>query len=269
METVTEPTLLLYINSASVVLGKHQNPFKQVNVPHCLKNGISICRRYSGGGTVYHDSGNLNYAFIDVRSPESFGIDYDCYTLPIRDFLRSYGLNAQVSARHDLLIDAFKISGTAQHLHQKRKVVLHHGTLLINTKLDQLGDALKPKDLGIEDSSIDSVRSQVINLNEYISSWTPTTVMNLLSEYFSTSGNPLTVDPSQMDEVSTLIDHRYQTEAWNFGYSPKFILPIGNELITVSNGLIDETGWPISPTPLSQLAFSNPKAQAIYDVLYG
>lgn len=268
VESVSRPTLLLYVNSESVVIGKHQNPFKQVNVPYCLKNNILICRRYSGGGTVYHDHGNLNYAFIDVRSPERFGIDYDLYTIPIRDFLRSFQLNAEVSERHDILVDGFKVSGTAQHLHQKRKVVLHHGTLLIRSKLDQLGDALKPGNLKIEDSSIDSVRSRVINLNKYMPEWTPESVIHSLTQYMDTSDEVQSIDPTQVEPVSSLMQQRYGTEDWNFGYSPAFKFHIGNESYSVRKGQFEKEGWPIAPAALANIAEDNPTARAVFKALY-
>ena len=55
---------MIYQNSPSVIIGKNQNAFAEINYRYLKENNIPVIRRLSGGGTVYHDQGNLNFTFI-------------------------------------------------------------------------------------------------------------------------------------------------------------------------------------------------------------
>ena len=104
---------LLWQNEPTVVIGKNQNVFAEVNISYVKEKGIKIARRITGGGAVYHDLGNLNYSFISKKSEE--GIDFKRFATPIIEALEEMGLTPVLSGRNDILISGQKISGNAQN----------------------------------------------------------------------------------------------------------------------------------------------------------
>jgi len=108
------PTLLIYQNDKTVVIGKHQNPWKECNLPEMRKNSVKLARRLSGGGAVYHDLGNTCFSFMDPLSTVPQNIDFkDINTKVIEEALQSLGLPAKTSPRHDVRIYEKKVSGSA------------------------------------------------------------------------------------------------------------------------------------------------------------
>lgn len=99
--------LMLWINKPSVVIGRHQNPFSETNVSALARNGIELARRNSGGGAVYHDLGNLNCTFFMPRA--RYDRKYNL-TLLTRALYREYGINAELSARDDIVLLGKKVS---------------------------------------------------------------------------------------------------------------------------------------------------------------
>ena len=93
--------LMMWINNPCVVVGRHQNPFAETNVSQLLKNGVELARRNSGGGTVYHDLGNLNCSFFmpRVRYDRKYNLN-----LIVRALYREYGISAEISDRDDITI---------------------------------------------------------------------------------------------------------------------------------------------------------------------
>ena len=159
-----EEYFLLWQNEPTVVIGKNQNVFAEVNVPYTKKNGIHIARRITGGGAVYHDLGNLNFSYITDKNEE--GIDFEKYTLPIIEALKEMGLNPVLSGRNDILISEKKISGNAQTVFGNR--VLHHGTLLYNSNAEILSSALNVDKEKLKAKAISSVRSRVANIKDFL-----------------------------------------------------------------------------------------------------
>ena len=130
--------LMLWVNSPCVVIGRHQNPWTEANLCHLSANDIHLARRNSGGGTVYHDTGNLNCTFFTSREKynRKRNLDLICEAL-----IKNWNLNVEVSPREDIVLDQkFKISGTASKLGNKN--AYHHCTLLINVDSSKLVEAL-------------------------------------------------------------------------------------------------------------------------------
>ena len=158
-ETADE-ILLFYINSPSVVVGRNQSIEAEADTEYCLWHGIAIVRRISGGGAVYHDEGNINYAFIGNKG-EKLLLDNDLLR-PIIDALADFGVRATEGKRRELLVDGLKISGTASYATKGRQ--LFHGTILHNTGLSAMRHALRG-DASKRGKRIASVPSAVMNLN--------------------------------------------------------------------------------------------------------
>ncbi len=153
-----ERALLLYVNNPAIVIGRHQNPWVECNPEYLERTGIALVRRQSGGGTVYHDPGNLNFSILCAREE----YDQDANFAVVIEALAALGVEAQRSGRNDLVCGSYKISGSAfKHLRERS---FHHGTVLVGADLNTLSTALMPPALEISSRGIASVRSRVANL---------------------------------------------------------------------------------------------------------
>lgn len=155
--------LLFYINRPSVIVGRNQKIEAEVNTAYCRQHGIEVIKRLSGGGTVYHDYGNINYSFI-VDKAGTAVLDRDFGT-PLTAALAALGIPVTVGDRKELLTsNGYKISGTAAHI--TRDSELFHGTLLFRTDLTVLERTLQG-DRSLRGRSVASVSSPVINLSDF------------------------------------------------------------------------------------------------------
>ena len=160
-----EDVFFLYRNIPSIVIGKHQNTLAEINLPFVQEKEILVARRISGGGTVYHDLGNLNFAFF-TTGKEGDLVNYRRATQPIVNALREMDLEVTLGKRNELLLKKLKISGTASHVWKKR--VLHHGTLLFSSEMGILSAALKSAQGRFTDRAVRSVRSRVTNIRDHL-----------------------------------------------------------------------------------------------------
>lgn len=171
LKQTEDDVFMLWQNRPTVVIGRNQNLYEEVDLPYTEANGIAVVRRITGGGAVYHDSGNVNFSFITSREKAAV-LDFDYFTKPVRDALGQLGLDVLLSGRNDLLIqDAdgilLKCSGNAQTATDRR--ILSHGTLLFDSDLEVMKEALKPDPEKLTKRSIQSVRSRVTNLRPLLS----------------------------------------------------------------------------------------------------
>ncbi|XP_069686994.1 lipoyl amidotransferase LIPT1, mitochondrial isoform X2 [Periplaneta americana] len=154
--------LLLWRNSPTVVIGRHQNPWLEANTALLSEHGIEIARRNSGGGTVYHDKGNLNLTFFTPREAYNRKNNLELIS---RALFREWGLKTEISPREDIVVNGnYKISGTASKL--GRPNAYHHCTLLVDVNKVNLSQALHKHDKGIKTNATKSVSSPVMNLCE-------------------------------------------------------------------------------------------------------
>lgn len=157
---------LLWQNEPTVVIGKNQNLYAEVELEKTESQGIHVVRRITGGGAVYHDLGNVNYSYITSRDKANV-LDFAFFSQPIVDALAEMGIKAGLSGRNDLLTeDGLKFSGNAQTATQTR--ILHHGTLLFDSDLQVLSSVLKPDPEKLKKRAIASVRSRVTNLRQLL-----------------------------------------------------------------------------------------------------
>jgi lipoate-protein ligase A len=232
-----EDVFLLYRNSPSIVVGKHQNTLAEINLPFVQEREIMVARRISGGGTVYHDQGNLNFAFFS-SGKEGELVDYKRATLPIIEAMRKMGLDVRLGKRNELLLDGLKISGTASHVFKKR--VLHHGTLLFSSEMGILSAALNTMHERFTDRAVKSVRSRVTNISDYL---TKPMDMEMFQDrilkhilQLNESNETYQFNETDLKEITSRRDSKFSTWEWNFGYSPKYQF---NKSITFDAGRID------------------------------
>ena len=218
-----EDFFLLYRNRPSIVVGKHQNTLAEINFDFVQEKGIVVARRISGGGTVFHDMGNLNFAFI-TNGKEGEMVDYRRHTQPVIDAMKSMGLDVSLGKRNELLLGSYKISGTASHVFKRRS--LHHGTLLFSSRIEDLSDALKVQAERFNDRAVKSVRSKVTNIQDHlVEKMELEDFQNrLLGFIFNSLDNASSYqyNDQDMNEIQRLSDSKFSTWEWNFGYSPKY-----------------------------------------------
>lgn len=151
----------LWINSPSVFMGRYQHPEAELDVEYLRSRGIALLRRTSGGGTVYHDEGNLNFSVIK-NGEASKGFDLAACPLPIQTALAKKGVEVTRSPRGDLRLNGFKVGGSAEAMTRGR--LLYHICLLFDTDLDELERILTVAPDITARSRVASVRSKVTNL---------------------------------------------------------------------------------------------------------
>ncbi len=191
-DLLTEPDgefLLLYINRPCVVTGCNQQPEAEANLEWCARENIPVVRRISGGGAVWHDEGNVNWAFITPADSE--GLDRK----PLVDVIavmRRLGIEAVEGSRGDILAggpDGPKISGTASCVKKGRR--LFHGTLLFDADLERMSRALAG-DPGKRGRKVASTPSRTANVKPLVGDFdTSLEFMTALADEFDRYYNPI------------------------------------------------------------------------------
>ena len=181
----------------TVIIGRNQDLEAEVNLDYCLGHGVRVVRRKSGGGCVYSDKGNIMVSFVSRRGEVS--AVFDRYLSALTACLCSLGLNAEKSGRNDILVDGRKVSGNAFHQLPDRSIV--HGTLLYDTDLDALEEAIRPPVEKLERHGVASVRQRVRNLKEYVSPVTIEALERHLVEYFCDGEVALTAEDVEKIEA--------------------------------------------------------------------
>ena len=217
-----DEVFMLWINEPSVVIGKHQNLIEELNMKYCFENNIKIARRLSGGGTVVHDFGNLNYTYITNTTGDT-ALDFKEFLKPMYNALLNLNIDAHISPRNDFRVLEKKICGHSQFMRKKR--VLHHGCILFDSNLDNLRNALNVKNKKIISKSAKSVKSSVANLKEIskldyeISDF----LEKLKNESLKTQENFEIYELTKEDilNIDKIKSEKYVTKDWIYGQSPK------------------------------------------------
>ncbi|XP_012259934.2 lipoyltransferase 1, mitochondrial isoform X2 [Athalia rosae] len=269
--------LLLWRNEPCVVIGRHQNPWLESNTAAIKGNGIALARRNSGGGTVYHDLGNLNLSFFTPkeRYNRRYNLDIIC-----RALYRQWGVKACVNEREDIVVDGeFKVSGTAAKL--GRPNAYHHCTLLVNVNKPDLNVALQKIENGMKTNATESVRSAVKNLTDINLHIHPENLLSAVGwEYLRTraitleDGGPNLIQQQRGFQLInptedwfpgiTELRNEFSSWEWTYGRSPDFTVTRQLELdsihgevheltltLDVINGMIKEIKMSLPSTMMA------------------
>lgn len=224
-----EPILLFYINEPSIIIGRNQNTIAEINQHYVDEHNIHVVRRFSGGGAVYHDEGNLNFSFIMPDDGQSFR-DFEKLTKPIVQALQDLGVKgAQLKGRNDLVINDQKFSGNAMYATNGR--MFAHGTIMFDSDINEVVNALKVRKDKIESKGIKSIRSRVTNIKPFL----PEDQQEMTTEEFSQEillkvfgvedlSDIQTYELTETDweKVREISKQYYANWDWNYGKSPEF-----------------------------------------------
>lgn len=210
--TADDDIFMLWQNEPTVVIGKNQNAYAEVELAYAKEKGIHVCRRITGGGAVYHDLGNVNYTFITSKE-KAEALDYEYFTKPIIGALASLGLHAELSGRNDLLCEGKKFSGNAQHTSNGK--ILHHGTLLFDTDAETMSAVLKTDKEKLEYNAVRSHKSRVTNLKSLLED--PFTVEEFINAIENAvAKEAVLAEPPAASEIEELYK-RNTSDEWIYG----------------------------------------------------
>lgn len=216
-----EDLFFLWRNMPVVVCGKYQNLFAEVHVPTALEEKVALLRRISGGGTVYHDLGNINYSLITSCEPAT--VDYTQFLNPMIAALSRLGAPAEIVAGNGIGVDGKKISGSAQRMVKRR--VLHHGTLLFDTDLSRLRTLADGAAHGDVSKATASNPWPVTNLRTVLPQFDTTeqffdALYAELDKAFSFERR--TLRKEEEAAVRKIAEEKYHDWDWTFGGGPGF-----------------------------------------------
>jgi lipoate-protein ligase A len=222
LKNSNEEYFLLYVDYPSVIIGKHQVAHREADTKFISENNIPVIRRISGGGTVFHDEGNLNFSFIS-QSTHGKQVDFRKYTLPVIEFLFTLGVAAVFEGKNDLKFNGLKISGNAEHVYRER--VLHHGTLLFDTKIDTLRASIRKDQSCYSTRAVASNPSSVMNLKDKVEGINDfDDFRKKMVEFFANrTGNiSMGLSPQEISEAENLAETKFHKWEWNFAYGPEY-----------------------------------------------
>jgi lipoate-protein ligase A len=217
--SVENDLFMFWRNSDAVIVGLHQNAAEEINGNFIRQNNIPVIRRLSGGGAVFHDLGNLNYTIISKAS--DYELDFRVSCRPVLDALKALGVDAVAGGRNDITVNGRKVSGNARYLRDGR--LMHHGTILFDTNLEKMTEALRIPEDKFSSKGIKSARARVTNLREHLpKDMAVSEFMSLMRGHVASDMKTHTLSARDYDAIEALRAKRYGTWEWNYGRSPDY-----------------------------------------------
>lgn len=215
-----DAVFMLWSTAPTVMLGKYQDALAELNLEYIDKQHIQVIRRYSGGGTIYTDPGSFQFSFIQPQAHQD--IAFELYLNRITTALKALGFPVQISSRNDLTLNGRKCSGNAQYHHNGYTV--HHGSLLFDTDLSQMYDALHVDDLKLRSKHIASIRQRTVNLKTVQPQWTNAKFAQALTaQILQTVPDYQTLQPTAaiQTKIEALAKTRFRDPAFIYGKTPQ------------------------------------------------
>jgi lipoyltransferase 1 len=232
--------MFLWQNRPCVVIGRYQNPWFECNLVEMSKSGVQLARRYSGGGAVYHDIGNLNCTFFTSNAKYNRQQNLSLIKESLEKFTYNKSIQFEITKRHDLILkdgqEELKISGTSSRL--SRNYAYHHCTVLFNVQIENmrlLRSNLNDKVIVLSKGT-SSIRSKCKNLYEFSKELSPTSLINTISQQYwyknqsnwslNTLFNYINPESSEIKPLIQKYINELQSWTYQFGHTPKFQLKI-------------------------------------------
>lgn len=217
-----EEYVILWNSHPSILIGKNQNAYQEINEKYVRENNVKVVRRITGGGAIYQDFENINFSFI-TKTKENEKLDFKRYYIPIVNALKKIGVDAELSGRNDVTIDGKKCIGASQSVWQGR--VVSDGSILFDVKLEELSKALNVRREKLESKGVKSVRSRVTNIKPYLKR--DLSVMDFKAELLKAifeleNKQPVEykLSEEELAGVRKIYEERFSRVEWNYGASP-------------------------------------------------
>lgn len=212
--------VIFWRSRRAVVIGKNQNPWREVRVGRLREERCDLARRVTGGGAVFHDEGNLNVSVIMPRRAYRREQVFAWFC----DVFSRLGLNAHFIGQTNLGVESRKVSGHAFAF--RGQAVLHHATVLVNAELDVMENLLRKDESRVNTHAVSSTLASVANLCEWIPRLEVETVVGELEKaVVATWGPPRARWNNWPVELQDAIDRRtdeLRSWCWVFGQTPPF-----------------------------------------------
>lgn len=240
--------LYLWQNANTIVVGRNQNIYEQINLDIAKADDVKIVRRNTGGGTVFHDMGNICFSLISPLDEQLFSIGK--ILEPIISFLNHKEIKAEFSGKNDIQVEGSKISGSAE-LKTKEKILVH-GTLLFNSDLSKIKKYLLLNQTKIESKKVKSKVASVRNIIEFLNDKKDSTdFIDEMVTFFQNNSDIKNLDIKNIPslEIERLRDDKYLNWDWTFGKASTFTNSVekyfdGKGIVNIKtnikNGLIEE-----------------------------
>ncbi len=204
----------------ALVMGKNQNPWLECNLDELRRLGLLLGRRISGGGTVYHDPGNLNLSWVLPRE------GYDASELQhwLAEQLSLRGLNASTGDSGAVSVDGYKVSGAA--FCYRKEWVLHHCTLLVDADLEALRSSLSVPERSLNTHAVRSVPAPVQGLAQMNPQWK---VAEWTEYLLNQAAQRWRLSQAPADEQLRELQHELIQPQWIWGQTPRFDVSVDLE----------------------------------------
>jgi len=228
LDRVGENECILYLwqNQNTVVIGKNQNAWRECRTELLEKEGGKLARRLSGGGAVFHDTGNLNFTFLMNKG----NYNLEKQVSVILKAVQKVDIKAEMSGRNDLTVDGKKFSGNAFCF--RKSNAYHHGTILVSADMEKMTRYLQVSKEKIKSKGIESVQSRVVNLASLNTSLTIDKMADAVAEAFKEvyGGSAEFIEGVEDFDQNVLkgLYEKYSSWDWRYGQTPKFDIEMEN-----------------------------------------
>ena len=211
---------LFWRTNPTVMIGRYQNTYSEINEKYVKENNISVVRRNSGGGTIYTDMGTWQFTFIE-KNYKKEGISFGKFIGPIVQALKKQGIEASFNSRNDLLIGKRKFSGNAQY--RKDDAMLHHGSILFNANIKAMVKSITVAEDKIIAKGIKSVKERVINVSEVIQKdITSEEFRDIMLDNLLKDSKIYTLTEEDILKINKIKKEKFESWDWNYGKNPVF-----------------------------------------------
>lgn len=209
---------MIWQNDNTVLLGRNQNPYKEVNWDYMKETQAKLVRRPSGGGCIYTDKNIVQYTIITKKEEDSLRK----FTEPVVNYLNEKGVKAEFTGRNDIIVDGRKISGNAQY--KDRELMIHHGSIIYQDSSIDIGKLLTPAKLKLAKKSLTSVKSRITSLKSMMNmdiAMFIEELKNYIKNYYHIDENYV-LSADELEKVEEIRKNKYANDEWTYGRYGKF-----------------------------------------------